>query len=127
MIAMKNKICFLAVVLSTLFVFLGSANAASFLEGYEDIPIVKGLSQIKNDNFSFGNEEARLVEAVLTGSKVGFKSVKKFYVDTLPQLGWTYQGQRGDSLLFYREGEALEIVKESTKPLNVRFTIKNQI
>ncbi len=127
MIAMKNKICFLAVVLSTLFVFLGSANAASFLEGYEDIPIMKGLSQIKNDNFSFGNEEARLVEAVLTGSKVGFKSVKKFYVDTLPQLGWTYQGQRGDSLLFYREGEALEIVKESTKPLNVRFTIKNQI
>ena len=124
---MKNKICFLAVVLSTLFVFLGSANAASFLEGYEDIPIMKGLSQIKNDNFSFGNEEARLVEAVLTGSKVGFKSVKKFYVDTLPQLGWTYQGQRGDSLLFYREGEALEIVKESTKPLNVRFTIKNQI
>ena len=113
MIAMKNKICFLAVVLSTLFVFLGSANAASFLEGYEDIPIMKGLSQIKNDNFSFGNEEARLVEAVLTGSKVGFKSVKKFYVDTLPQLGWTYQGQRGDSLLFYREGEALEIVKES--------------
>ncbi len=127
MIAMKDKICFLAVVLSTLFVFLGSANAASFLEGYEDIPIMKGLSQIKNDNFSFGNEEARLVEAVLTGSKVGFKSVKKFYVDTLPQLGWTYQGQRGDSLLFYREGEALEIVKESTKPLNVRFTIKNQI
>lgn len=88
---------------------------------------MKGLSQIKNDNISFGNEEARLVEAVLTGSKVGFKSVKKFYVDTLPQLGWTYQGQRGDSLLFYREGEALEIVKESAKPLNVRFTIKNQI
>lgn len=127
MMTMKNKICLFAATLAVLFGLSFSAKAASFLEGYEDIPIMKGLQQIKNDNFSFGNEEARLVEAVLTGSKVGFKSVKKFYVDTLPQLGWSYQGQRGNSLLFYREGEALEIVKESTKPLNVRFTIKNQI
>ncbi len=127
MMIMKHKFYFFAAILFAMCCFCKQTPAASFLEGYEDIPIMKGLSQIKNDNFSFGNEEARLVEAVLTGSKVGFKSVKKFYVDTLPQLGWAYQGQRGDSLLFYREGEALEIVKESTKPLNVRFTIKNQI
>lgn len=124
---MKNKFYFWTAAILALCFFCLPTQAASFLEGYEDIPIMKGLQQIKNDNISFGNEEARLVEAVLTGSKVGFKSVKKFYVDTLPQLGWTYQGQRGNSLLFYREGEALEIVKESTKPLNVRFTIKNQI
>lgn len=127
MIKMKHKFYFFAAMMFVMCCFCRQTSAASFLEGYEDIPIMKGLSQIKNDNISFGNEEVRLVEAVLTGSKVGFKSVKKFYVDTLPQLGWTYQGQRGDSLLFYREGEALEIVKESAKPLNVRFTIKNQI
>lgn len=124
---MKNKFYFLSAVLLCFLIFPASARAVSFLEGYEDIPVMKGLHQVQNDNLSFGNEETRLVEAVLTGSKVGFKSVKKFYVDTLPQLGWTYQGQRGDSLIFYRDGEALEIVRESTKPLNIRFTIKSQI
>ena len=121
---MKNKFYFLSAVLLCFLIFPASARAVSFLEGYEDIPVMKGLHQVQNDNLSFGNEETRLVEAVLTGSKVGFKSVKKFYVDTLPQLGWTYQG---DSLIFYRDGEALEIVRESTKPLNIRFTIKSQI
>ena len=115
MTTMKNKFYFLAAALLGFLTFSAPVKAASFLEGYEDIPVMRGLRQ------------TRLVEAMLTGSKVGFKSVKKFYVDTLPQLGWTYQGQRGNSLLFYRDGEALEIVKESAKPLNVRFTIKNQI
>ena len=123
---MKNKFYFLAAALLGFLTFSAPVKA-SFLEGYEDIPVMRGLRQIPSDTISFGNEETRLVEAMLTGSKVGFKSVKKFYVDTLPQLGWTYQGQRGNSLLFYRDGEALEIVKESAKPLNVRFTIKNQI
>ena len=127
MTTMKNKFYFLAAELLGFLTFSAPVKAASFLEGYEDIPVMRGLRQIPSDTISFGNEETRLVEAMLTGSKVGFKSVKKFYVDTLPQLGWTYQGQRGNSLLFYRDGEALEIVKESAKPLNVRFTIKNQI
>ena len=109
------------------FIFAGSAFSAPFIEGFEDIPIMKGLSQIQNDNISFGNEETRFVEAILTGSKVGFKSVEKFYTDTLPQLGWIYQGKRGDTLIFYRESEALEIVKESSKPLNVRITIKSRM
>ena len=111
MTTMKNKFYFLAAALLGFLTFSAPVKAASFLEGYEDIPVMRGLRQIPSDTISFGNEETRLVEAMLTGSKVGFKSVKKFYVDTLPQLGWTYQGQRGNSLLFYRDGEALEIVK----------------
>lgn len=127
MTIMKNKLYFLVTALLSFLAFSTPVPAASFLEGYEDIPVMKGLRQVQKDTISFGNEESRLVEAILTGSKVGFKSIKNFYVNTLPQLGWTYQGQRGNNLLFYRDGESLEIVKESAKPLNVRFTIKNQI
>ena len=127
MTTMKNKFYFLTAALLGLLFFAAPVQAVSFLDGYEDIPIMKGLRQVPSDTISFGNEETRRIEAVLTSSKVGFKSVKKFYVDTLPQLGWIYQGQRGNSLIFYRDGEALEIVKESAKPLNIRFTIKNQI
>lgn len=97
---MKNKFYFLAAALLGFLTFSAPVKAASFLEGYEDIPVMRGLRQIPSDTISFGNEETRLVEAMLTGSKVGFKSVKKFYVDTLPQLGWTYQGQRGQQPAF---------------------------
>lgn len=100
MTTMKNKFYFLAAALLGFLTFSAPVKAASFLEGYEDIPVMRGLRQIPSDTISFGNEETRLVEAMLTGSKVGFKSVKKFYVDTLPQLGWTYQGQRGQQPAF---------------------------
>ena len=78
---MKNKFYFLAAALLGFLTFSAPVKAASFLEGYEDIPVMRGLRQIPSDTISFGNEETRLVEAMLTGSKVGFKSVKKFYVD----------------------------------------------
>lgn len=101
--------------------------ADSFIEGLEDVPVMKGMVQLPSDNLSFGNEESRLVEAYLTSEKVGFKAVEKFYKDTLPQLGWTYQGKREQTLLFYREGEALDMALESKKPLRIRITVKSKI
>lgn len=100
---------------------------AAFIEGLEDVPLLKGLEQTQKDNISFGNEESRLVEAYFTSSKIGFAKVEKFYIETLPQLGWIYQGKRDNALLFDREGETLEIVKESTKPLLVRITVKSKL
>ena len=35
-------------------------------------------------------------------------------------------GPGGDNLLFYREGETLEVVKESASPLIVRITVKTK-
>jgi hypothetical protein len=55
-----------------------------------------------------------------------FESVGKFYQESLPQLGWIYQGNRGDDLLFYREGETLEVVKENNSPLMIRITLKTK-
>ena len=101
--------------------------ATTFIEGLEDVPLMDGISQIQKDTISFGNEESRFVEAYLTSSKIGFKSIENFYIKTLPQLGWTYQGKDANTLLFYRENEMLEIVKESAKPLEVRITVKNKL
>lgn len=105
-----------------------NANAANvFIEGLEDVPMLKGMTQVQKDNISFGNEESRLVEAYLTSSKVGFTRVEKFYTETLPQMGWTYQGKRDNTLTFYRDGEVLDIAKESVKPLVVRITVKSKL
>jgi len=104
-----------------------NASATVFVEGLEDVPLMKGMTQIQKDTISFGNEESRFVEAYLTSSRVGFKAVESFYVNTLPQLGWTYQGKRGNTLIFYRDSEMIEIVKETALPLEVRITVKSKM
>lgn len=106
--------------------FSVSAFAAQFVEGMDDVPLPDGLSQITQDDISFGNEETRLLEAYLSAKKMSFSKVAEFYKESLPQLGWIYQGNRGNDLLFYREGETLEVVRESVSPLIVRITVKTK-
>lgn len=110
-----------------IFLMTDKVWATTFIDGLEDVPLMNGVSQIQKDTISFGNEESRFVEAYLTSSRIGFKAIENFYVKTLPQLGWTYQGKNGYTLLFYRENEMLEIVQESAKPLEVRITVKNKL
>ncbi len=100
---------------------------AAFVEGLEDLPVMEGLTQEPNDAISFGNEESRLVEAVLTSKTLNFNKVKNFYKNTLPQMGWAYQGMRENTIIFEREGEVVEISKEGANPLKVRITVKSKI
>ena len=104
-----------------------NVQANNFLEGLEDFPILDGMTQVQNDVLSFGNEQSRLVETFLTSPKIKFAKVEKFYKQTLPQMGWIYQGKRNDSLVFQREGEVIEISKEANKPLLVRIMLKSKI
>ena len=119
-----KKICSIIVLL-----FLGFAmpvQAEKFVEGMDDVPLLEGMNQITQDDVSFGNEETRLLEAYFSTRTLNFADVAKFYSESLPQLGWIYQGNRGNNLLFYREGETLEVVKESASPLIVRITVKTK-
>lgn len=102
------------------------ASAANFIEGLEDVPVMEGLRQIPNDNITFGNEESRLVEAILTSRSANFAKVEKFYKDTLPELGWRCKSESDTTIVFQREGESLEMVRESAKPLKIRITVKSK-
>ncbi len=114
---------------------LANRSNAAFIEGMEDVPMPEYMGQITQDDISFGNEETRLIEAYLTPKRIEnkklsalkqFQKIGDFYKESLPQLGWIYQGNRGNDLLFYREGETLEVVKENNSPLLVRITIKTK-
>lgn len=101
-----------------------NANAAtSFIEGMEDIPIPEKMMQIQADNFSFGNEETRLVEAYLQTNFGKFSFVVGFYEDTLPQLGWKLKGKQYDYVEFERDGEELTVALVNKMPLIVRVTL----
>ncbi|MBR1605406.1 MAG: hypothetical protein IJ660_04795 [Alphaproteobacteria bacterium] len=116
----------------SLLLFLGLASVClatehAFIEGLEDIPLMRGVHQQTQKNVSFGNEESRFIEVYLTSSKVGFKKIIAFYKESLPQLGWTYQGTIDESVIFYRDSESLTFHRESIKPLQIRVTVKNRI
>lgn len=102
------------------------AKPPVFIDGLEDVPLMDGLKQKNAETFSFGNEESRLIEVYLTSPKAGFKRIEKFYRESLPQLGWNYQGTDDNSVIFYRDGESLSIHKESINPLTIRITVKNR-
>ena len=99
---------------------------AAFVAGLEDIPLPGGLNQIENGNLSFGNEEIRLIEVYLTSENLSFEEVGRFYLETLPQMGWQLKKNKKQKFLFEREGETLEISRESAKPLIVRLTVKSK-
>lgn len=112
------------------FLFLSATTsplmAAKFIDGLEDVPVMEGLQQVPYDNISFGNEESRLVEAILTGKNVRMSKIETFYKETLPQMGWKFEGKKKGHLLFYRDRESLEIVRESKDPLTIRITVKSR-
>ncbi len=119
-------------IFAALLLSVNPAQATQFIDGMDDVPLPDGMTQITQDDFSFGNEETRLLEAHLTeirsknAPKIKFAKISEFYQESLPQLGWIYQGNRGNDLLFYRDGETLEVVRESVSPLIVRITVKTK-
>lgn len=120
-----KRILQILLVLTGMLCTAPAVNAA-FVEGLEDIPMPGGLNQVENGNLSFGNEEIRLIEVYLTSEDMSFEEVCRFYLDTLPQMGWLLKKEKKQKLLFEREGETLEISKESAKPLIVRLTVKSK-
>ena len=124
---MKKYIYLIACLTVLTLMPLKKGYTAPFIAGFEDVPLMEGMTQISKDTISFGNEESRFVEAYITGESTSFQEVADFYVKTLPQLGWNYQGQRDHALLFYRESELLEIAQEIASPLEVRITVKSKL
>lgn len=109
----------------TVLCFAFGAKAA-FVEGLEDFPIPEGLEQIENANLNFGNEEIRLIEAYMTSNSLNFEQIKKFYKETLPQLGWKLNKESTKELIFERPKENVTIAKESTNPLVVNLILKSK-
>ena len=121
---MKTSLCLLIIV--TLFFANIQPASSTFLEGLEDIPLADGLKQIENGVLSFGNEEIRLVEVFCSAENTNFNKIKFFYNKTLPQMGWKIKKQNDFRLTWEREGETLEINRESTDPQIIRLTVKSK-
>lgn len=101
---------------------------SSFLDSVEDMPLMDGLVETGDGGIVFDKPTGRIVRSVAEGD-VAPSAVRAFYIETLPQLGWTRAEEAeliGELLLFRREGERLElqIVPVSPTHTEVRFSIE---
>lgn len=96
------------------------ARAGAFLSGFEDLPLMPGLSEVAGAGVVFDTPAGRIVEGYAEGS-VTFAGVAAFYARTLPQLGWREVGA-GE---FRRENEVLRLEISArdagARPVTVRF------
>ena len=76
---MTKNIYKYAIILGVLFSGIAAtARATTFIEGFEDVPLMDGMTQIQKDTISFGNEESRFVEAYLTAQGSALRPWKSF-------------------------------------------------
>ena len=94
----------LAILFSLLAVLSAAANAQDFVPGFEDLPLMRGLSPIAGSGHVFDSPAGRLVESHARGA-VTRADVITFYRESLVALGWSETGP----VQFRRENEILRI------------------
>lgn len=66
-----------------------TAQAAdAYFEALYDVPIMKGLEEVKEQAMLFDKPGGRIASVVAVSKTVGAKEIQDFYGAALPQLGW---------------------------------------
>jgi hypothetical protein len=118
---MKKRITVLMSVLAIAFSGALPVRAADvFVSGFEDLPLMTGLTQVVGNSILFDTPQGRIVQASAVGT-VSQSSVMQFYAETLPQLGWA----QVEDTEFQREGETLKVeFTDLNQRLEVRFLVE---
>jgi hypothetical protein len=85
-----------------------------------DLPLMPGLDEVPEAGVAFDKPGGRIVSAYAHGA-VGAAEVRRFYRETLPQLGWTPQS----ATRYTREDEVLQLdLLGRDGDLTVRYTLQ---
>jgi len=96
-----------------------------YVVGADDIPLFFGLELVEDDSSSFDTMLGNIVISKYWGD-IKVKSVREFYLEALPQLGWILIDDKEDQISFKREDDKLEIrFRYASKGLYVRFFISS--
>ncbi len=111
----------------------GPSNDGAFLSTLEDVPLMPGLIEIAGAGMVFDKPDGRIAETFAEGALVA-GAVRRFYEDSLPQLGWRPLSKQPPSkkqggaaqanMVFERDNERLSIgVTGKDGALRVRFAL----
>jgi hypothetical protein len=96
-----------------------------YVLGSDDIPLFPGLQLMEDDSSSFDSPVGSIVISKYLGD-FRLRSVKSFYLEALPQLGWKLVSNESEIISFIREDDKLEIrLNYASKGLYVRFFISS--
>ncbi len=103
--------------------FAEEAGGRRFLSGIQDVPLMPGLAEDGEAGLMFDTPGGRIVEAY-AGGPVRATEIAAFYLQTLPQLGWTAAPVEDTTLRFAREGETLTLeFSAAASTVTVRYTL----
>ena len=104
---------------------MGAGQAADFVAGFDDLPLMTALSEIPEAAVTFDTAAGRIVIAVAEG-RADRAAVIAYYSRVLPQFGW--RRTPAESGRFDREGERLVLDFPTTDGglTVVRFTLTPQ-
>ena len=97
------------IVAALLAIAAPAAAQGRFFTAVEDLPLAPGLEE-QGPGFWFEDANGRIVGAVASGPAEP-DQVRRFYLDTLPQLGWSFSPDAGveGELVFLRGRERLAL------------------
>jgi hypothetical protein len=78
---------------------------AAYFAAIEDLPLPPGFVEL-DTGWSMEVESGRLTE-VRAGGRGDVQSARRFYVESLPQLGWSQSPQLDETLVYMRGRERL--------------------
>lgn len=110
-----------AVLLVVLSLFAPPVQAGGgFLSGQSDLPLMPGLEEDAGAAVIFDSPEGRIAHFTARGT-LAAGEVKKFYQETLPELGWTFVSDNR----YRRENENLRLIvrKIAKGGTEIRFEI----
>ncbi len=121
-------IAFLWVVLSFSLARADDFSDSSFVPGFEDVPLLEGMSPAEDGSMSFDSPEGRFIQVYMSAPQESTKKqIIKFYDESLPPLGWIREKSR-NTTCYTREDESLCIdITGNKPPLAVRFELKTVI
>jgi hypothetical protein len=99
------------------------AHATDFLLAIEDVPLAAGLSE-EAEPVVFESDQGRVVRTRASGN-ADYSALRRFYLTSLPQLGWALQGEPDahGPIHFVREHEILTVSVEPAAGVNAPVSV----
>lgn len=87
---MLKKHCLKSLLLALALLFSASTAYAgdAYFEALYDVPIMKGLEEVKEQAMLFDKPGGRIASVVAVSKAVNPAEIEAFYAESLPQLGW---------------------------------------
>lgn len=94
--------------------FSNSKNEWQYVSGSTEIPLFRGLAIIKEETANFDSISGNITSSSYNGY-VNLKEAKKFYSETLVQLGWKLLEKHDNKFIYQRNSDKLEVVFKGEK------------